>query len=398
MWLLGFFLHEMAFGLLSIFLPLYITGYVGGTLVDVGIMISLATFLAIPFSFFWGYLCDKTKHYKLFILMSFLSLTALLYVFALTTNIALLIFLFALVAIVHVAHEPPKNILIAESYSRQDWEKTFASYELLTELGWLIGLFLGFFMSIYGFGGALILLFCSFLNLVAFLSSAIFISDPLFIFERGLASIERTLNFAQRGITLALGTSEGLIVEDELKSESLSSFCAGLVLFSLATSMLFTPLPIFFSKDLALAPSFVFAIFVMNSCGGCVGYFFTRNKTQLNGRRGTVKVIALVRGLMALFLTTAILYASVSTMLAAVAILIFMGFAYALFLVFTLSISMELLPQGKAGLFNVLVGIGGATGCFIGPLIASSFSFLHVFLVSSIIFFLSYLAFKIFAQ
>jgi len=53
MWLLGFFLHEMAFGLLSIFLPLYITGAVGGTLVDVGVMTSLATSLAIPFSFFW---------------------------------------------------------------------------------------------------------------------------------------------------------------------------------------------------------------------------------------------------------------------------------------------------------------------------------------------------------
>jgi len=398
MWLLGFFLHEMAFGLLSIFLPLYVTGTVGGTLVDVGIMVSLATFLAIPFSFFWGYLCDKTRRYKLFILMSFSSITVLLYFFTLTINIALLIFLFALVAIVHVAHEPPKNILIAESYSRQDWEKTFASYELLTELGWLIGLFLGFFMSSYGLGGALILLLCSFLNLVAFLSSAIFIADPLFIFERGLASMERTLNFAQRGITLALGASEGLIVEDKLKSESLSAFCAGLVLFSLATSILFTPLPIFFSEDLAIAPSFVFAIFVMNSGGGCIGYFFARNKVELNGRRGTVKIIALIRGLLALLLTTAILYVSVSTMLMAIAILIFMGFAYALFLIFTLSISMELLPQGKAGLFNVLVGIGGATGCFIGPLMVASFSFFHVFLVSSLTFFLSYLAFKIFAQ
>jgi MFS family permease len=398
MWRLGFFLHEMAFGLLSIFLPLYIIGAVGGTLVDVGIMVSLATFLAIPFSFFWGYLCDKTRHYKLFILLSFSSITALLYAFSLTTDIAWLIGLYAVIAIVHAAHEPPRNILIAEWYSRQDWEKNFASYELLTEVGWLIGLLLGFFMSTQGFSSSSILLFCGFLNLIAFLASAIFVADPPFIFERGLASMERTLDFAQRGITLVLEASEDQAVGEKLKSESLSAFCAGLILFSLATSMLFTPLPIFFSKDLALASSLVFVVFVLSSGGACLGYFIARSAAQSSGGKDTAKRNALIRGVLTLSLTAAVFYVSAVTILMAVAVLVLMGFAYALFLTSTLSVSMELLPQGKAGLFNVLVGIGGAAGCLLGPLIAATFGFLHVFLVSTVIFLLSYLAFKIFTQ
>jgi len=139
-------------------------------------------------------------------------------------------------------------------------------------------------------------------------------------------------------------------------------------------------------------------MFIMDSGGGCIGYLFARSTTQPIDGRGTVKRIALVRSLLALLLTTAIFYVSVFTMFVAVAVMVVMGFAYAFFLISTLSISMELLPQGKAGLFNVLVGIGGATGCFIGPLMVASFSFFHVFLVSSLTFFLSYLAFKIFAQ
>jgi MFS family permease len=73
-----------------------------------------------------------------------------------------------------------------------------------------------------------------------------------------------------------------------------------------------------------------------------------------------------------------------------------MGFAYALFLVHTLSLSMELIPAGRAGLFNVLVGVGGACGSFIGPYIAQTFSFFSIFVTAGIIFLITYVTFKVF--
>jgi len=97
-------------------------------------------------------------------------------------------------------------------------------------------------------------------------------------------------------------------------------------------------------------------------------------------------------------LITPTLYLSAVTTVTAVVALVLMGFAYAVFLINTLSISMEVLPQGKAGLFNVLIGVGGAAGCLTGPLIAETYGFLYVFLVASAIFLLSHLAFRIFAQ
>jgi predicted MFS family arabinose efflux permease len=75
-----------------------------------------------------------------------------------------------------------------------------------------------------------------------------------------------------------------------------------------------------------------------------------------------------------------------------------MGFAYAIFLVQTLSLSMEIIPAGKAGLFNVLLGIGGASGSFLGPYIAQTLGFAYIFLIAGLIFFSAYVAFKIFAS
>ena len=79
MWRLGFFFHEIAFGLLSVFIPLYVvtfkdTSILGGPLVALGVMTSIAIFCSIPASFLWGYLCDTTRHYKvLFFFHFFLS-------------------------------------------------------------------------------------------------------------------------------------------------------------------------------------------------------------------------------------------------------------------------------------------------------------------------------------
>jgi len=395
MWRLGFFFHEMAFGLLSVFLPLHVIG-VGGSLVDIGIMSASALFLAIPFSLFWGYICDKTRHYKRYILISFLALTVILYFFTLTTSVGLLIVLYALMSIFHVAHEPPKNVLVAELYSREEWEKAFAFYEGFTETGWLIGLLLGFFMSIYGFGAASTLLLCSILNLVAFITSLVLVTDPLLIFERGLVSIEKTIDFAYKGMIIASKILDGVSVRERLKKENLHAFGSGLILFSLAASTLFTPLPVFISK-ITGGSSLVFAVYLLNSGGGAAGYFLAGSKSGQLGGKTNISKIVIFRSFLA-FLLIAVAQIPLYNIVLVAVILIPMCFAYAFFLVCTLSISMELIPQGKAGLFNVLIGIGGACGAFVGPFIAQAFGFTYVFLTAGLIFFLSYVCFKTFAQ
>jgi len=390
----------MGFGLLSIFLPLYvISSAIGGSLVHIGIMSAAALFVAIPASFFWGYVCDKTRNYKRYILISFLASTAFLYLFTLTKDVNLLIILYSIMSVVHVAHEAPKNVLIAELYSHEDWERTFASYEGFTEIRWLIGLLLGFFMSTYGFGSATTLLACAGLNLTAFVLSVFLVTDPLLVFERGLVGLERTIDFTSRGVFLASRLLDGISVNEKLKKENIGLFCSGLALFSLATSILFTPMPIFVSNivsEAGLPASLVFAIFALNSAGGVGGYFLAGSRsTRLTGKIGIGKIV-MFRSLLAFLLIAGLEMPSYNVILATT-ILVLLGFANAMFLVYALSLSMELIPAGKAGTFNVLIGVGGAFGSFVGPFIAQAFGFLHVFAAAGIIFCLAYVAFKFYA-
>jgi hypothetical protein len=73
-----------------------------------------------------------------------------------------------------------------------------------------------------------------------------------------------------------------------------------------------------------------------------------------------------------------------------------MGFAYAVYYILTHSLSMELISTGKTGLFDALVDLGAAVGSFLGPFLAEMQGFLPQFLIASAIFFLAYVALKIF--
>jgi MFS family permease len=396
MWWLGFFFHEMAFGLLSVFLPLYVVK-IGGSLVDIGIMTASALFMAIPSSFFWGYLCDRTRRYKRYILLSFLSLAIILYAFTLATSIELVIVLYVAMAIFHMAHEPPKNVLIAESFSHEEWRNAFSLYQTLTASGSLIGLLLGFTISIYGFAASSTLLLCSVLNVVAFVMTLFFVADPVLTIERGLLSIKKAVDFAYRGTIFATDIFDGRSTKKSLTEESLPLFCCGLAIFSLASGILFTPLPIFLSKDLALTTSVIFAVFILNSGGSVVGYFVSwLNSSRLDGKSHISKVV-ITRSILAFSLIFVLLVPTQNFALVVV-ILILLGLSYAFYLVFALLISMELIPKGKSGLFNVLDEVGGASGSFLGPFIAQTFGFTYVFLMAGALFLVAFVAFKTYAR
>jgi hypothetical protein len=62
---------------------------------------------------------------------------------------------------------------------------------------------------------------------------------------------------------------DGVSFREKLKTENFFGFGMGLVLFSLASSLFFTPLPIFFVQELAFPKSMVFIVFMLSS-GGAV--------------------------------------------------------------------------------------------------------------------------------
>jgi len=137
---------------------------------------------------------------------------------------------------------------------------------------------------------------------------------------------------------------------------------------------------------------------MFNGLGGLLGYVLSGRMAQrLNGRR-VVRRANLVRGVLSLFLIVTVVWSSVFTLTLAAIALTLMSIAYSFFLISTLSLSMELIPEGKAGMFNALIGLGGAVGCYLGTYIAQNYNFQTLFITSSIGFFLGYIAFKTYTR
>ena len=163
----------------------------------------------------------------------------------------------------------------------------------------------------------------------------------------------------------------------------------------LCVTVLFCFLLLLIPQELGLPTNAVFAIYVLNSGVGVVGYFLAGSRAGQATEKSHIGKTVIFRSLLAFLLVAVMRVPEYNAVLAAV-VLILMGFVYSFFLVFTLSLSMEVIPAGKAGLFNALVGIGSAFGNFVGPFLAQTSGFISVFRTAGIIFFLAYIAFKIF--
>ena len=405
MWRLGFFFHEIAFGLLSVFIPLYLvafndTSILGGPLVALGIMTSIAVFASIPASFLWGYLCDATRHYKAFILLSFSSSAIILFLMTLPVaqNILVFVALYVVMQVLHVSHEAPKNVLIAEHYSRDEWERSYGFYEALTEVGFILGLVIGlvFSLGLFSFTATLssvvlatyTLYLCSILSLIAFILSVVLIADPMMIFERRLVGIERKIDFAYRGIE-----SYSLRWKGSLKQENFRGFALAIVVFALATSLFFTPLPVYLKEIFNGQESMVYISYILVSIGATAGYLLIRNKARSMDLRKQMPRFVLFRSLLIFALIGVIEFAFFPTLSTGL-ILIFLGFAFGMYYIMMISLSMELIPEGKSGLFDGLVGLGTGIGAFFGPYISAQLSYLSTFLIAASAFFLAFLILK----
>jgi MFS family permease len=404
MWRSGFFFHEMAFGLLSVFIPLYVvsfrnTSILGGPLLALGVMSSIAIFCSIPASFLWGYLCDATRHYKVFILLSFASIAVILFLMSLpfAQNLIYFVVLYVVMQVLHVAHEPPKNVLVTEHYTRADWEKSFGFYEALTELGFIGGLAIGLFAFALSssFSSTYTFWLCSALSVIALVLSALLIADPMLIFERRLVKIEKKLEYTHRGVEALSRLMDGLRWRGSLKKDSFRGFALAIVMFALATSLFFTPLPVFLHQGLHLPTSLVYVAYILNSIGATTGYFFIRGRARSMDIRRQMPRVVFVRTLL-IFALTAFIWLAFSPAITTGILLIFIGFTYAMYYIMMLSLSMEIIPIGKSGFFDGLVGLGSGLGAFLGPFLAHSLNYLPAFLITAVIFLAVFLTLKLF--
>jgi predicted MFS family arabinose efflux permease len=138
----------------------------------------------------------------------------------------------------------------------------------------------------------------------------------------------------------------------------------------------------------------VYVAYILNSVGATVGYFLISGRARSMDIRKQMPRFVFLRSLL-VFLLIGVIEFAVSPTVITVIILVFLGFAYAMYYIMMISLSMELIPEGKSGVFDGLVGLGAAAGSFLGPFLAENLNYLPTFLVAAVVFLVAYVTLKL---
>jgi predicted MFS family arabinose efflux permease len=222
----------------------------------------------------------------------------------------------------------------------------------------------------------------------------VFVTDPLMIFERRLVGIERKIDYTCRGVEKSSRLMDGLRWDGSLKQDNFVGFALAIVMFSLATSIFFTPLPIFLKQGLQLPTSMVYIAYILVSIGATAGYFLMGRKARSMDIRKQMPRFVLFRSIMVFLFVVVIMFAFSPTFLTGV-LLVFIGFAFGMYYIMMLALSMEVIPEGKSGFFDGLVGVGAAVGSFLGPFLADNLNYLPTFLIAGVVFLFAFITLKI---
>ncbi len=135
--------------------------------------------------------------------------------------------------------------------------------------------------------------------------------------------------------------------------------------------MFFTPLPIFFAQNLGLPANMIFMIYMLNSVGAIVGYSLVKRRSTFIDSKKQIRRIVILRSALIFLLVAATQIAFATTFFAAL-VMVLLNLGYAVYYILMISLAMELIPDGKAGIFDVLTGLGAASGSLLGPFLAQT--------------------------
>ncbi|MCX8176646.1 MAG: hypothetical protein N3E48_05415, partial [Candidatus Bathyarchaeota archaeon] len=230
-----------------------------------------------------------------------------------------------------------------------------------------------------------------------FILSLLLVQDPAWMVERKFVRLERVVGFIHRA-SFIIGW------EDRLKSQfirrfvgvesSPTLFCLGVLMFSFATQMTFTPLPVFF-LGVGVPSTLIFFIFLFNSLGSLLGYIFCEGWIENNGERRAVQVSSFFRAfLFPLILVCAYLPYTASLTLG-ILTLALIGVFWSMFTISTNVLCMEIIPEGRVGFYTGVIELGSAAGMLVGGFVSMFLGFNLLFMLSGILFMLSFTIFRL---
>ncbi|MDQ1281383.1 MAG: hypothetical protein QG670_2648 [Thermoproteota archaeon] len=389
-WSFAFIPHSIAFGMLSILVPLYFVENLKGSILDFAYMSAISILFNILSSVYMGRLPEKYGRTKPFILLSFLLSGILLFAMTRTSNLLLFQIFYVLLGITNSIYGPSIRMLIAETYEKDEWDRMFAWQNLIVGLSGTLGLA---FCSIYApsLGYASLLAFCPPLVLVSLLLGFVSINDPPFYSERLMNRMSRAADEAE-ALSYWLGSKGNPRTFGLRRDINMAFFGLGTAIFIMAGASAFTSLPIFLSGTVLMTSSTIFAIFFCRSLIGSISYLFIGRVMGSNGEKA-VRVASLSRTLLVLSLIS-LSFLPWSATIVAIILLSLLEVSWSMYAIGNSMVVMENASGGSTGFYDALGNVGNVVGVLLSGAIPTIFSFNILFVMASALYLVGFVFFS----
>jgi len=192
---------NIALGPVGTLVQLYILD-LHGSVIDIGLAITLFNAVSIPSAIIWGMATDRYHKRKLIIFGSYMCTCAVLVLFLFAKTIHGIEVLYALISLFSSAAATPLNLLIMETQPKARWTSAFARLSMMSSIGVTLGLLLGVvwgdFLPLH-----LIIIPLAILSATSASLSIVMIAEPLIGFERGMIIMVRR-SFYERLLVLPM--------------------------------------------------------------------------------------------------------------------------------------------------------------------------------------------------
>ncbi|MEM2868935.1 MAG: MFS transporter [Thermoplasmata archaeon] len=139
-WYYAHGLHYAADGGASPLVPLFVTGVLGGSVADVGLVSAASSMASVPASIGWGELSDALLKRKPFILVGYIGTGVLFLLMGVSDTIEQFLGLNILLGLIAAASVPVSTLLITETMDARRWSREIGIFTKLGGIGWILGL------------------------------------------------------------------------------------------------------------------------------------------------------------------------------------------------------------------------------------------------------------------
>jgi predicted MFS family arabinose efflux permease len=364
------------------------------SLVDLGVMNFIATGLIIPASPYLGRLPDRYGKVKLFIIVSFMAVSLLIFLMSITTDAKIFQLLYVLMCIFKYVEDPATRILVAESFDQTRWVTVLSKLNFFASIAGVIGLaFCSLTVNIIGYKNLLIL--ASFLTIISLFLAFITIQEPPVYFERMLGRLNRPINDVE-ALSFHI-TSEGSLVpawKGRLKigkEPRMTLLGLGRALFAFSASNALTSLPVYLLEKAGLLNSTIFTIFLIRGIFGAIGYLSSIKIVENGGR--AVKIATGMRVILVSLIPVCAKLPKPLSILTIALLLSMISLSWSIYSIGLEIVTISYAPPGRLGVYDALTSLGNALGSFSSGFIPTIYGFNIMFGISSVLFAFSLLLF-----